>query len=136
MAIFFLKKYPLFIIFMLRICFNIFVFNFRNAWLKSVIICVNHVTFYILPPPYLLELMIIARKKYAGKLAYILLYDKTKLFTRQIGRLISRFFVCPNIPNFLWTVYLPIIDIICICCSIHFKHTTFLCEKGGRNVFY
>ena len=41
---------------------------------------------------------------YAGKLAYILLYENTKLFMRLIMILISRF-LCPNIPYFLWTVY-------------------------------
>ena len=41
---------------------------------------------------------------YAGKLSYILLYENTKLFMQLIMILISRF-LCPNIPYFLWTVY-------------------------------
>ena len=42
---------------------------------------------------------------YKRKLVYILLYENTKLFMRQIRILISRFFLCSNIPYFLWTVY-------------------------------
>ena len=37
---------------------------------------------------------------YAGKLAYILQYPKTKLFMRQIRILISRFFYVPISPTF------------------------------------
>ena len=40
-----------------------------------------------------------------GKLAYILLYENTKLFMGPIMILISRF-LSPNIPYFLWTVYM------------------------------